>query len=476
MNSYYIASWVLEKVLAISYFVAFLSLSTQVLGLYGKQGILSIDHLLNLLDKELGADRFLHLPSVFWFLSTDTALKGICLLGMTAASLAFLGFSQSWMLLLCWVFYLSFVSVGQIFLSYQWDSLLLELGFLGIFFAPLKIEWTPLLGYQIHPLLMGLVWLLTFKLMFSSGVVKLTNKDASWKNLTALDYHFWTQPLPNPISYFFAKLPPLVLKACTATMFFIELVVPFFIFVPGKTQMIAACLLIFLQILIIATGNFAFFNLITLGLCLSVVPDQFWVFSSSAIRQTQQSTLVASLLIVVLLPAHIFWIYKTVFEKSQRGDFLLPYMRFIYPWRLSNPYGLFAVMTKSRPELILEGSMDGNTWQEYEFNFKPGNIHKAPPFIAPFQPRMDWQMWFASLETFNENLWLQNLITRLFEESNDVKDLIALDPFAGRAPQYLRIVKYDYTFSSFSDLKKNGQWWHRTSLGVYSPTFARDDF
>ncbi|MGE5086984.1 MAG: lipase maturation factor family protein [Bacillota bacterium] len=476
MNSYYIASWVLGKFLAASYFIAFLSLATQVLGLYGKQGILSIDHLLNLLDKELGADRFLHFPSLFWFLSTDSTLNGVCLLGMTASSLAFLGFSQGWMFLLCWVLYLSFVSVGQIFLSFQWDSLLLELGFLGIFFAPLKIEWIPWVGYQIHPLILGLVWLLTFKLMFSSGVVKLTNKDASWKNLTALNYHFWTQPLPNPISYFFAKLPHSVLKACTAIMFFIELVVPFFIFVPGMTQMIAASLLIFLQILIIATGNFAFFNLITLGLCLSVVPDPFWLYNGSAILPTELSTSVACIVIVVILPAHIFWIYKTLFEKSQRGDFLLPYMRFIYPWRLSNPYGLFAVMTKSRPELILEGSMDGQTWQEYEFNFKPGNIHKAPPVIAPFQPRMDWQMWFASLEAFNENLWLQNLVTRLFQESKDVSELIAVDPFAGRAPQYLRLVKYDYTFSSFSDLRTKGQWWHRTFLGVYSPTFARDDF
>jgi hypothetical protein len=179
----------------------------------------------------------------------------------------------------------------------------------------------------------------------------------------------------------------------------------------------------------------------TLGLCLSIVPDNFWFVQSSAILPTGLSPLVASLLAVLLLPAHIFWIYKTLFEKSKWGDFLLPYMRFIYPWRLSNPYGLFAVMTKSRPELVLEGRMDGKSWQEYEFNFKPGNVHKTPPIIAPFQPRMDWQMWFA-----------------------------------GRAPQYLRFVRYDYTFSSYAELRKNGKWWERTFLGVYSPIFARDDF
>ena len=175
--------------------------------------------------------------------------------------------------------------------------------------------------------------------MFSSGVIKLTNKDAKWKNVTALDYHFF----------------------------------------PGVTQVIAACLLVFLQILILVRGNFAFLNLITLGLCLSIVPDNFCLFQSSAILPTGLSPLAASLLEVFFLSAHIFWIYKTLFEKRKWGDFLLPYMRFIYPWRLSNPYGLFAMMTKSRPELILEGSMDGKSWQDYEFNFKPGNVHKAPP-------------------------------------------------------------------------------------------------
>jgi hypothetical protein len=181
------------------------------------------------------------------------------------------------------------------------------------------------------------------------------------------------------------------------------------------------------------------------------------------------------LLLVITLPASLFWIYKTLFEKSKALDFMLPYMRALYPLRISNPYGLFAVMTKTRPELSLEGSDDGEHWLEYEFKHKPTDLKKMPTFIAPFQPRLDWQMWFASLESFNENLWLQNLITRLFEESREVQELLAKDPFGGKSPRYLRIVKYNYQFSSIDLLKKKGQWWTRTSIGVYSPIFARDD-
>ncbi|MBO9666788.1 MAG: lipase maturation factor family protein [Bdellovibrio sp.] len=464
------------KVLALSYFIAFLSLSTQVLGLFGKSGILSIDHLLNLLDKELGVNRFRHFPSLFWFASSDFVLKVTCLIGMLASSLAFLGFSQGWMFVLCWLCYLSFVSCGQVFLSYQWDSLLLELGFLGIFFAPLQIEWLPFAGYEIHPLVLGMVWILLFKLMFSSGVVKLTNKDPAWKNLTALRFHFWTQPLPNAISYFLDKMPLWFQKASTALMFTIELAVPFFIFIPGKPAFVAACLLLLLQTLIILTGNFAFFNIITIGLCFSIIPDNFWSLPlHSFVEPISVSYPLALIVLIMTLPASLFWIYKTLFEKSKALDFMLPYMRALYPLRISNPYGLFAVMTKARPELVLEGSDDGEHWLEYEFKHKPTDLKKMPTFIAPFQPRLDWQMWFAALETFNENLWLQNLVTRLFEESAEVQELLAKDPFGGKSPHYLRIVKYNYHFSSLEELKKKGQWWTRTSIGVYSPIFARDD-
>ncbi|QLY24378.1 lipase maturation factor family protein [Bdellovibrio sp. KM01] len=476
MNHYLIASWVVSKALALTYFVAFLSLSVQVLGLFGSRGILSIDHLLNILDKELGASRFRHFPSLFWFASGDFTLKAACMIGMLASTLAFLGFSQTWMLLLCWLLYLSFSSCGQVFLSYQWDNLLLELGVIALFFAPFTFEWRPFAAYEIHPMVMGLVWVLLFKLMFSSGVVKLANKDPDWKNFTALRFHYWTQPLPNPIAWLLEKAPLSFQKFSCVLLFFIELIVPFFIFVPGPVSFIAACLLILLQVLIILTGNFAFFNLLTLGLCASVITDPFWIFESTSwILPVGVSTEIAVVALVVLLPGNLFWIYKTVFETSKSLDFMLPWMRFLFPFRITNPYGLFAVMTKTRPEIVLEGSNDGNTWLEYEFKHKPTKLSHRPTVIAPFQPRLDWQMWFAALESFNENLWLQNLVTRLFDESPDVQELLKKDPFNGKAPKLLRFVRYNYLFSSWEELKSQKIWWKRGHASPYSPIFERDE-
>ncbi|WP_374001516.1 lipase maturation factor family protein [Bdellovibrio bacteriovorus] len=474
IEDYNISSWIVSKTLALSYFIAFLSLLPQVLGLFGTQGILSIDHLLNILDKELKADRFYHVPSLFWFSSGDLTLKLFCFVGMTASSLAFLGFSQSIMFMICFICYLSFVSCGQIFLSYQWDSLLLEFGFLGLFFAPWKWEWLPLGTHSLHPILLGLVIFLLFKLMFLSGVVKLTHKDASWKNLTALTYHYWTQPLPTPLAYFVHKLPIFFQKLSAAIMFAIELGMPFLMLIPGKTQIFAVGFLVFLQVLIILTGNYGFFNLLTLGLCLAVLPDSSWGFTINWVEHTTIPTYIAVIPALILIPPSLFWIAKTLWEKSTKLNFMLPYMRLLYPFRINNPYGLFAVMTKTRPEIILQGSNDGHHWQDYEFPHKPGDLKKFPTIVAPHQPRLDWQMWFAALEGFNENLWLQNVATRIFEQSPDVLGLLRKDPFKGSAPHYLRFERYEYRFTSLKEFRTSGHWWHREHLGSYGPTFTRD--
>lgn len=476
LTDYNIASWVLSKTLSLTYFIAFLSLLPQLLGLYGQNGILSIDHLLNLLDREMKLERFYHVPSLFWFFSSDFSLKAVCFIGMTASSLAFLGFSQTFMFVICFLCYLSFVSCGQLFLSFQWDSLLLEFGFFGLFFAPLQWEWIPLGAHLLHPIIYSLVLFLLFKLMFLSGVVKLANKDTCWKDLTGLQYHFWTQPLPSPLAFFVHKLPLPVQRFNTFMMFFIELVVPFFIFIPGPQQIIAVGFLILLQVLIILTGNYGFFNFLTIGLCLGVLPDSIWGFKINWIEATTIPTPVAVLALLITVPASLFWIYKSIAEKNKALDFMLPYMRLLYPFRIVNPYGLFAVMTRTRPELVLEGSEDGIHWYEYEFKCKPTSLKRMPAIVAPHQPRLDWQMWFAALESFNENLWLQNLITRIFQQSPDVLMLFAKDPFKGQSPKALRIQRYEYTFASFQELRKDGLWWKRELKGPYSPVFQREEF
>lgn len=473
---YNISSWIFAKTLSVGYFVAFLSLLPQVLGLFGRQGILSIDHFLNLLDKELQAERFFHVPSLFWFFSSDITLKATCFIGMLASSLAFLGFSQSYMFLICFVCYLSFVSCGQIFLSYQWDSLLLEFGFLGLFFAPFRWEWIPLGTHVLHPVIYLLALFLLFKLMFLSGVVKLASKDPVWKDLTALTYHYLTQPLPTPLAFLAHKLPLHFQRFSALVMFFIELVVPFFIFFPGPLQVLAVIFIIGLQVLIMLTGNYGFFNILTIGLCLGVLPDSSWGFKINWVENTPISTPVALLAAVIVLPASAFWIIKSLSEKTKALDFMLPFMRFFFPFRISNPYGLFAVMTRQRPELVLEGSNDGIHWLEYEFKSKPTSLKHRPPLIAPHQPRLDWQLWFAALETFNENLWLQNLMMRIFQESPDVLMLFERDPFHGKAPVALRILRYDYRFSSLQEWRESGVWWQREFIGPYSPVFQRDEF
>lgn len=235
-------------------------------------------------------------------------------------------------------------------------------------------------------------------------------------------------------------------------------------------------LLVLLQVLIMLTGNFGFFNLLTLGLCLSVLPDTTWGFQINWVQPATLPTPVTIVLTMLLLPATIFWIYKSLFEKSKRLDFLLPFMRFFYPFRISNPYGLFAIMTKNRPELILEGSNDGEHWEEYVFSHKPTSVNGFPPIVSPHLPRLDWQMWFAGLESFNENLWLQNMMTRIFHESRDVLLLFEKDPFKGKAPKSLRILRYEYKFSSFTELRKEGRWWSRELRDSYSPVLHKEDF
>lgn len=470
------ASWLLAKTLSLSYFVAFLSLLPQVLGLFGKEGLLSIDHFLNILDKEMRAERFLHLPSVFWLGSSDMTLKAVCFIGMTAASLSFLGFSQTLMLTLCFVCYLSFVSCGQIFLSYQWDCLLLEFGFLGLFFAPLKWEWLPFGTHLVHPVLYFLALFLLFKLMFLSGVAKLASKDSTWRDFTALNFHYWTQPLPTPLAYFASKLPGFVQKISVGVMFLIELAFPFFIWYPGPLQTAAVAGLVLLQLLIAATGNYGFFNLITLGLSLAVLPDSTWGFKINWVEKEMIAGWATLIPVFLIVPSSIFWIYKSLFEKSSALNFLLPWMRALDPFRISNPYGLFAVMTRTRPEIVMEGSDDEVTWKEYPFHHKAVSLKKMPPLVAPHQPRLDWQMWFAALETFNDNLWLQNLVTRVFQKSPDVLSLLAENPFPLSAPKYIRFLRYEYQFSNWDKLREEGQWWTRKLVGPYGPLFERDDF
>lgn len=477
MENYSVASWVLTKTLAISYFFAFFSMSSQILGLYGKNGILSIHQLLGLLKTNMNTERYFHVPSLFWLNSSDLTLKLTCLFGMLAASFAFFGFAQSGMFLVCFVLYLSIVSAGQIFMNYQWDNLLLELGFLAIFFAPFNLDLHMWQAYSLHPILYGLCMLLLFKTTFLSGVVKLSLKDPHWRNGTALKYHLWTQPLPQKLALFGVHIGDKVLRFLTATVIVIEVLCPLLMVfdTPWKTP--ATLTIIFLQIAILFSGNFGFLNILVIGLSFLGLTDQVLKPENFNLTLKMGATSTAALTaVLILLPPNLFWIVKSFNEKFNNVNFLLPLMRALAPFRITSAYGFFGIINNSRHELVLQGSQDHMEWKDYSFHYKPQDQYTAPRNITPFMPRLDWQLWFAAHEKFEDNLWLQNFVVRLLDGSPQVYELIKSDPFAGEVPQYLRFVKRRLNPLPLSELvKPNKLWWQQNSEDEnYGPIFNRD--
>jgi hypothetical protein len=482
-SSYAYSAWALSRGIALCFVIAFASLLPQMMGLYGKNGILSIHQFMRVIKNKTGPQRYYELPTLFWLNSSDLFLNAVAGTGLLAALLATLGFSTPVMMVVTWACYLSFVNSGQDFLRFQWDILLLETGFLSFFLSPWRIDWSSWAVHEPSVFVRWLFWILLFKLIFLSGVVKVISKDPVWRNLTALKYHYWTQPIPNPISYFMAKLPEWFQKICTGIMFTIELAVPFLIFLPGKARWVGAGLIFTFQVLILITGNYAFFNFLSAILCFILVDDTLWQpwlmnFFPKLTLVTEYSMIYNSagaVLAVIILPLNLFWFALAFWDESPLLNSFLAIIRTIYNLRINSSYGLFAVMTKQRPELVLQGSNDTENWEDYEFKFKPSSLKTMPPVLAPHQPRLDWQMWFAALGTFRQNLWLQNLMARIFMNSEDVLNLLRKNPFP-EVPKYLRLVRYQYKFSETRDLFKQGIWWQREYVGLYSPVFEKTDF
>lgn len=481
-----IGIFIFSKLVSLSFVFAFLSLLPQVLGLFGSRGILSIDTLMGIIERQNHPYRFWQIPSVFWISSSDRVLYGATLLGLSAATLAFLGFASGWMLLVAMTIYLSFCSSGQDFMGFQWDALLLEAGYLALLTLPFSFTQDPTAVSLQSPFVVFLIKLLLFKLMFCSGLVKLASKDISWRNLTALHYHFWTQPLPSPLAWHAAKLPSVFLKALTALSLLIELVFPFFIFLPAPYSQIAFTAFFIFQLSIMATGNYTFFNILTLGLCAPLLSNTDWIkifdflnipfpgaASWGALSLSPTFGFIATL---ILAPLSLFWILLAFSEKSTLLQPFYPIVRSLYYLRINNNYGLFAAMTKNRPELVLEGSEDGENWQEYILKYKPVSTEKKLSWNIPHQPRLDWQMWFAALGSFTQNMWLQNLMIQIFWQSPDVISLFEKDPFPKQPPRFLRLQKYEYRFSTSEERKRSGAIWQRTWVGAYGPVFDRDGF
>jgi hypothetical protein len=463
LPTYGLVEWLFIKFLGLVYFIAFASLGTQIAGLVGSQGILPVGDYLRVVHQRLGAQGYRLVPTLFWLNSSDAALKLACVAGALLALVLMAGYARRPILIALFVLYLSLVHAGQVFLAYQWDNLLLEAGFLAIFL-------------RAAPVVVWLYRWLLFRLMLMSGAVKLLSGDPTWRNLTALNYHYETQPLPTPLAWVMHQLPAGFQEFSALMVFFVELVVPFLIFGPRRLRFFAALATVFLQTLIFLTGNYSFFNLLTVALCIFLLDDQ-------ALRRLLPARLVRAALssakerhvsgagrwIAAVLAATILLVSGFQLIGFFGGPLPRPAQRtltWLAPFRSINTYGLFAVMTTRRPEIIIEGSNDRQTWLAYEFRYKPGEVKRSPPWVAPHQPRLDWQMWFAALGA--PDGWLANLMLRLQQGSPDVLALLGTNPFPDAPPRYLRALVYDYHFTDFVTLRAEGDWWRRQLMGIYS--------
>jgi hypothetical protein len=477
------------RLLGVIYFIAFISLWTQITGLIGRDGILPVGEWLTELKGRYGYEVVPRLPTLCWLNASDSFLHFLCLGGALLSLLLVAGFAPIIVLILLWVFYLSLTVAGQTFLNFQWDSLLLEAGFLAIFFAAFQL--LPNFGREGEPRKI-IIWLyrwLLFRLMFMSGVVKLASGDATWRDGTALQYHYETQPLPTWIGWFAHQMPQGFQYASVVIMYGIELVVPFFIFGPRHLRYLAAITLAAFQVLILVTGNYCYFNLLALALCLLVLDDSCWPArwrksitralngmsmggKQAPARQWPRIVLVPLAVAIVALSGMPLvrsfriteqwpvWMEKTYGAVSQ--------------FRVVNGYGLFAVMTTSRPEIVVEGSNDGVEWREYGFKYKPGDLSRSPSWVQPHQPRVDWQMWFAALSGPERSPWFLHLCLKLLEGSPDVLALLEHNPFPGKPPRYLRARVYDYHFTDWATLRAHGVWWERSARGLFCPVMALD--
>lgn len=452
--------WFLRSLGAI-YLIAFLSFEAQIAGLIGARGILPAAHFLDAVRENYGGLAALRLPTIFWLGSSDLFLKLTCIAGAISALAIILGFARRAALGVAFVLYLSLVSVGQTFFSFQWDYLLLESGFLAIFLLPL----------------LSRVWLfrwLLFRLMFLSGTAKLLSHDPVWRNLTALEYHYQTQPLPTPFAWYFHQCPPDFQKLSCLFLFFVELAVPFLIFAPRHLRFFAGAMTIALQALIFITGNYAFFNLLAVAACLLLYDDAaFRRTWKTPARRPAPSVFRGSVTVVLFL----FILLASGFELMEVFARTMPRpaaaaLGWIAPFGVVNTYGLFAVMTTSRMEIVVEGSNDGQTWLPYGFKYKPGDPRRAPVWVQPYQPRLDWQMWFAALSSYPSQPWFVGFMERLLEGSPDVQALLSANPFLSGPPRYIRAQVYDYKFTTIAERRRAGDWWRREPMGAYFPVVS----
>jgi len=514
-----IPRWIFLRALAAIYFSAFYSLLFQIKGLIGPQGILPAQHYLSAVADALGSRRFWYAPSLFWFSSTDAALMAVMGIGLIASVAAFFNLWPRLCFFICFVCYLSFIAATSVFSSYQSDGMLLEAGFLALFFAPRGL--LPGWGADSPPsraseFLLKWEW---FRIYFESGMVKLLSGDVEWRNFTAMDNYYQNGPLPTWIGWYVQHLPHWFQAATVAGTLALELGLVFMLFMPRRVRLICFFIVTPWEVGVILTANYTFLNYLVLSLGFLLLDDRSveWLIPArfrpqepervaepepveeqplsilaaddhrlaaeeldrrleARAAETGRTRIAGRLRAIGLVFASIMlcWIfYDTTAEMIglPLGHIPLPTapITALDPFRVANQYGLFAVMTRGRYEIEFQGSNDGTHWVAYPFRNKPQALNEAPRIYAPYQPRFDWNLWFASLGDWQQNDLVPLTEEKLLVNSPAVLSLFRANPFPGSPPRYVRAVLWQYWFTTMDEKRRTGNWWRRQLLGLYAP-------
>jgi len=515
----FLSRWIFLRALGLIYFSAFFSLAFQIRGLIGPAGILPASEYLKSVAEQVGHARYWYVPSVLWFSSGSHMLMGLCWVGIAAAVLLVLDIWPRGMLTICFVCFLSFVSAAGDFSGYQSDGMLLESGFLSLFLAPGGFR--PGLGETRPPVRAALYLLLWewFRIYFESGVAKIAGHDPEWRNFTALDEYYQNGPLPTWIGWYVQHLPHWFHTATTFFTLALELVLIWAAFLPRPFRIALFFVVTPWQIGIILTANYTFLNYLVLVLAFLLLDDRFLMRlfpakwreplvarsdfppMGSHSREADHLSILAppsssssdeapstkdtprdlrpniqlwlAPLRVSATAVLLVWIFyaTTVQVIWMITPAPLPTspVALLDPFRIANRYGLFAVMTRGRYEIEFQGSNDGQSWTAYPFRHKPQELDKPPRIYAPYQPRLDWNLWFASLGEWRDNPMVLRTERRLLSNDSDVLALFAANPFPQGPPHQVRAVLWQYWFTSMAEKKEHGVWWRRELLGLYAP-------
>jgi lipase maturation factor 1 len=485
--SFNLSAWLFLRALGVIFVIAFYSWLGQITGLIGADGIWPAHLSLHAERLDLPSHFWLLHPTLFWLNDSNLWLQGLTVAGLIFAILLALGVFSGPSLILCWVIYLSIKNVGGDFSNFQWDSLLLESSFLAIFLVPMSTKNLFFARITNASWLTNLLlrWLL-FRVMVCSGLVKIVNGSPNWKSLQVFNSYYETQLLPNPLAWYAHQMPEWLAASAVLMTFWLELALPFFLFVPSRRiRMTAGVVLIFVQLAMFVTGNHGFINPLTAALCLNVFDDQAlkrvpWLGrlqgeanstlaagSSRSASSNRTSKLLTRLVVGIYLLLTVCASAQAVMGKDYLPLGIRALVATAGQFGICGQYALYPVVETRRLELIVEGSDDLVNWQPYQFKYKIGDVHRAPPMVAPYQPRLDWRMRFAALLPVRRSPLVRQFVSCLLAGNPEVLKLLEINPFPAKPPTYIRVDEYVYEFTGFTERLVNGNWWKRSYVGRY---------